>query len=151
MKGFFKVTSLVLAYIMVVSAAMVFAGTSQAPLYSTDKAVPFTGTIVTLSTTTTGTQTGPGVGNTVYFSMPLSIITCQKVMSNNTPSTSTILLQGSIDGGTTWNTLTSDISTGSTYTHLNTFQFTRLRSNWTVLTGATGTYTATVTCVGRQR
>lgn len=143
LKGMAIMLVIMLAFVGVVWAA-------SATIYSPENAAPFS--VVTFATTTTGETTGPGATAATSFGVPMADFSCALVYTGVTPSTSTYTLQGSND-----NTLWRDISTAITttlaagnYVDVTDKQSTYARANWSILTKATGTTTATMKCLTRQ-
>ena len=55
-----------------------------------------------------------GAGDTFKFGMPMTNVTCQSIFSGVTATNATVLIQGSLDGGTTWGTVVSSATVSTT-------------------------------------
>ena len=147
---FLKGFAIVLMLIMLVSATSFAASAS---VFKIENASPFT-SIMSLVSTSTGSDGAPGAGTVTSIPVPMSNFSCSLLYSGVSPSTSTITLEGSLDN-TLWRSLSSGITTT-----LETGQFfdvtgkwaAYIRPNWSVFTRATSTYTTTATmkCVAQH-
>lgn len=132
-------------------ATLVYAASTAGIVYNANQSKPYT--IITMATTTTGVSTGPGGVNATSISVPMSNFDCQVLYSGVTPTTSTVTIEGSIDGGTSWKSLSSGITTtlaAGNFAQVTGKWATQVRQNWSVLTKAAGSTTATTICIGQQ-
>jgi hypothetical protein len=124
---------------------------ANAVVYTSSVTSPYTG-LITMTTTTTATSAGQGtVGMTPYYvSVPMGNISCTKVISGVTPTTQTLLLEGTLDSGATWTTVGSSTTVGNDRIDVTGKLVTGIRINQSILTKASGTITNTVKCILKQ-
>jgi hypothetical protein len=140
-----KILFILLAALLISTA--VYAAT--AVVYNAKESKSYTG-LITMATTTTSVDTGQGAGTAYYLSVPMSNFSCDEIVSGVTPTTQTIILQGTLDGGTTWSTLSTSTSTATTRVDSTGKLASGIRINQSILTAATGTKTTTYKCIGQQ-
>ena len=146
-------TMAIVAIVIAAGVAVATQSSTSSSIVSATGAQPYTKPMTLLSsaaTTTTTAGLGTTTGTIYTLGVPMSNFSCQVLYSSATLSTSTMILEGSIDG-TNYRTLssTTGVATANYFDSTGKWAV-YLRPNWSVYTSETGTVAATMRCIGQQ-